>query len=235
MLDISLPELAGRAADEVLAQQARLGVNQRHRILQLIAEAECAARLVVSAARPHAARQGLIHEPAVDEHVQGRVRRFHLHCAESVSPVLPYLCERSACSGRSPKALHQSCGVIGAAPSSHAQPEDDLALLTIGQLERNLDGGAGVQSRPHLVGEMQAGHGGRMRRRAVAPEELGAVAADGPGRIVHVKESNPVGELDVVGVACEERTALRVDLGDDMHRGFRPQVSEDPLHVSGGR
>ena len=34
----------GRAAQQVLAQQARLGVDERHGVLQLIAEAEGAAR-----------------------------------------------------------------------------------------------------------------------------------------------------------------------------------------------
>src|SRR5687768_15863952 len=40
VLDIALAELVGCAAEELLAKNAWLGVDERHRILQLIAEAE---------------------------------------------------------------------------------------------------------------------------------------------------------------------------------------------------
>ena len=57
MLDISFRELAGGAQEQVLAHQVRLGVDQRHHVLQLIAETEGAPRLVEAAARPKAARR----------------------------------------------------------------------------------------------------------------------------------------------------------------------------------
>ena len=60
MLDISFRELAGGAQEQVLAHQVRLGVDQRHDVLQLIAETEGAPRLVEAAARPKAARQSLV-------------------------------------------------------------------------------------------------------------------------------------------------------------------------------
>ena len=43
MLDISVQELAGRAAQQMFPHQARLGVDKRHRVLELIAETECTA------------------------------------------------------------------------------------------------------------------------------------------------------------------------------------------------
>jgi hypothetical protein len=60
MLDISLLELAGCAAEQVLAHQAGLGMDERHYILQLVAETEGAARLVVSVASPKTARKSLV-------------------------------------------------------------------------------------------------------------------------------------------------------------------------------
>ena len=123
-------------------------------------------------------------------------------------------------------------GVVRVSP--RAEPEDDLALLPVGQLEGHLDRGAGIQSGPHLAGKPRTGHGGRTPKRAVAPEELRPVAAHGPGRIVHVEERDPVGELRVVGVPREERSAAGVDLGDHVHRRFRPQISQHPFHVSRG-
>jgi hypothetical protein len=56
VLDISLPELTGCAQKQVLADQVRLGMDEGHHVLQLIAETERTARLVVSAARPQTAR-----------------------------------------------------------------------------------------------------------------------------------------------------------------------------------
>ena len=96
MLDISFLELTGRAKEQVVAHQERLGVNERHHVLQLIAEAEGAPGLVISASRPKAARQGLVQKPAVREHVEGLVGRFHMHSAESMIPILPHLIESLA-------------------------------------------------------------------------------------------------------------------------------------------
>jgi hypothetical protein len=60
MLDISLLELTGSTKEDVLAHETRLSVDKRHHILQLIAEAEGPPRLIVSAARPKAARYSLV-------------------------------------------------------------------------------------------------------------------------------------------------------------------------------
>jgi hypothetical protein len=60
MLDISFPELMSSTEEKVLAHETRLCVDERHHVLQLIAEPEGACRLVVSAARPKAARYSLV-------------------------------------------------------------------------------------------------------------------------------------------------------------------------------
>ena len=60
MLNISFRELTGRAQEQVLAHEVRSGVDEGHHVLQLIAKTEGAPRLVVSASRPEAARQGLV-------------------------------------------------------------------------------------------------------------------------------------------------------------------------------
>ena len=121
-------KLARRAAQQVLAQQTRLGVDQRHRVLQLIAEAERAARLVEAAARPQAAGQRLVEQPAVGQHVERRVGRLDLHGAERV--LSSSRCTASSASrarGDAAEALHQIARRFGAGRSAEA--EDDLALL----------------------------------------------------------------------------------------------------------
>ena len=90
MLDIAFRKLTGRTQKQVLARQMRPGMDKGHRILQLIAKPESASRLVGGAAGPQAARQGLVQQPAVGQHVEGWVGRFHMDRAEGVLPVLPY-------------------------------------------------------------------------------------------------------------------------------------------------
>ena len=74
-----------------------------------------------------------------------------------------------------------------------------------------------------------------IRERAVPAEEFGAISAQRPRQVVDVEEGDPARKLAVVGVAREQCSARRVDLGDDVRRGFRAQVAEHPLDESGGR
>ncbi len=60
MLDISLLELAGSAEKEVLAYEERLSVDERHHVLQLIAETKGTPRLIVSVPGPKSARYSLV-------------------------------------------------------------------------------------------------------------------------------------------------------------------------------
>ena len=85
-LDVALHELARGRAQDVRARQVGTGQAQGHDVLELVAEAERAARLIVAGARPQAAADVLVEEPAVHEHVEGVVRRLHLHDVEHVVP-----------------------------------------------------------------------------------------------------------------------------------------------------
>src|SRR3546814_7857741 len=68
VLDVAVDELVLGAEQQVAARQGRLGMQHRHRVLQLVAEAERAARLVVAAARQVAAADGLVQQPRSEEH-----------------------------------------------------------------------------------------------------------------------------------------------------------------------
>src|SRR3546814_11588481 len=65
VLHVAVDELVLRAQQQVVARQLRLGMQHRHRVLQLVAEAERAARLVVAAARGVAAADGLVQQPEI--------------------------------------------------------------------------------------------------------------------------------------------------------------------------
>jgi hypothetical protein len=60
MLDIAFHELTRRGAKEVLARERGLGVDERHGVLQLVAEAKGTAGLVVAAPCPQAACHRLV-------------------------------------------------------------------------------------------------------------------------------------------------------------------------------
>ena len=60
MLDIAFLKLSGCAKKEVFAHQVRLGMDERHRILKLIAEPEGPTRLIISAPRPQTTRERLV-------------------------------------------------------------------------------------------------------------------------------------------------------------------------------
>ena len=106
--------------------------------------------------------------------------------------------------------------------SPDTEPEDDLTLLPGGQLEWNVDCGAGIETGPHFARQPQPGHRGWIAKRAVAPDKLSPITADGPSRLVHVKEGHPPSEIRVIRISCEDRTAFGVQFGHDVHRRFLP-------------
>ena len=95
MLNVSFDKLMGGGSQQMLAHQMRLGMDQGHDVLQLIAEPERAARLVITATSPEAAGQGLIEQPAVDQDIDPRIRRFHINGAQRSLPVMPHAFQRS--------------------------------------------------------------------------------------------------------------------------------------------
>ena len=169
---------APRTAADARAQR-RLGMDQRHGVLQLVAEAEGAARLVVAAARPQAAGQGLVEQPAVGQHIERRIGGFHLHRAQRAVPVLPDRFQRARAAVRRRGSAAPACWRIGAASPADAEPEDDFALLPVGQFERAPGSRAqGSRPAPTLPDRRARVMRRRVAQGAVAAEEFGAVAAD---------------------------------------------------------
>ena len=102
VLDVALDELAGGRAQQVLAREVRARERQRHHVLELVAEAERSARLVVAGARPHAAAQVLVEQPAVHQQVERVVRSAHLDGVERPVPARLTASERCAAAAAEP-------------------------------------------------------------------------------------------------------------------------------------
>jgi len=67
VLDVALDELTRRRAQDLRARDLGRGVDERHHVLQLVAEAVGAAGLIEGRACPDAAGQRLIQQPAVQQ------------------------------------------------------------------------------------------------------------------------------------------------------------------------
>ena len=180
VLHVSFAELMARQHGADARAASRLGMHQGHRVLQLVAEAERAARLIEARARPHAAGEGLIEEPAVGQEVDGRVGRFDIDRAEGPAPVVPDALQGLLGAGGAAEPLNELPRLLFAAGG--AEDEDDVLFLSVLKFERDLHRRARIESRADAAGEPHAAHGRGIRRRAVAAEELGAVAGHGAHR-----------------------------------------------------
>ena len=84
-----------------------------------------------------------------------------------------------------------------------AQNENDFLFLAVVQRDLDLHGGARVESGADTAGKSNAAQGRRVRRRAVAAKELGAVAGHRSNGLAAVDKGDPVGELRAVRVRAK--------------------------------
>src|ERR1700681_3488548 len=230
VLDITLEELARRAAQEMLAQKGRLNVNERHCILQLVTKSEGPARLIKAAAAPEATRQNLIQQPAVSQHVERWIGRLYLHRAECPLPVLLHLVQRVASCQRTSKALHQLACIVPISPN--AKTKDDLGGLAGYELERNTNGATRIECRSDPPRERRPGHRSRIVEPRIAADELGSIAGHAEDDGVGVEEGDPAGELAVVRISRQQGPACRLNFGHDVHTCLCSQIAQHPLDVA---
>ena len=145
MLDIALDELPPRRAQDVLAGHLGPGDRERHDVLQLVAEAVGAARLIEGRARPDAAGERLIEQPAVqhDVHANGpasspaRVPSDFVPVVDDLAIDGVEIGQRdSARSAPAPQRHQSAC----------AEQEDDLGHGAALELDRRLQGRARVEA-----------------------------------------------------------------------------------------
>src|SRR5208282_3098163 len=79
MLHVASDKLARRRADQLLPRRRGLRHRQRHHVLELIAKAVRAARLVEGRSSPDAACQGLIQQPSIEHEVHRTVWSLYLN------------------------------------------------------------------------------------------------------------------------------------------------------------
>ena len=116
---------------------------------------------------------------------------------------------------------------VSACPS---KKHDDV-LAARRQLQPGHQRGAGVAELTRPVGEPLPPESGGRIRRAVAPQELGAVGRERAGTTRHVGESDAPGEITRPGGAGEQGAALRVERAQHIQCGLLAEHAQHPLHV----
>ena len=209
--------LAGRAVD------------QGHHVLELVAEAVGAARLVERRPAPDAAAQHLVEQPAVEQQVERRVGRLHLDGAEDRVPArldrrrAPRRAgpargsggrsSRAALDGRRPRRGGRR------PPSPRPGPSSNGAWSAA----------QGSSAGPDAAGQLDPAAARRARR----PSRCGRGTRCGRpvtvrGRRSTSAKATPAGEVGAEGVAGEQGAGLGVELGDDVQRRVRRGRSRAP-------
>ena len=118
VLDVALGELAGRGPQQLLPRQVRPCRRQRHDVLELVAEAVRAARLVERRPRPEPAGQRLVEQPAVEQDVHRPVGRPDLDRGHQVVPPRPHRAQRRRMVGRSRAPMSSAAALAPSASPS---------------------------------------------------------------------------------------------------------------------
>ena len=230
VLDVAFDELPAGGAEQMRSGEVGPRQQQRHHVLQLIAKAEGAARLVVARARPETAAHVLIDEPPVDQHVERIVRRADLDRLERPVPgCLRPVCSAATASSTVRVTRDQPLDVIGV--RALAQQEQDPATLSRIQDDLHVQRRAGIQPGAELRLERHVAQRRRPGHRTVAADERETVAGRGTRRLAGVRERDAPRELVAVGVAREDRPARRVVGRGDLPGLTLPRRAEHPVVV----
>ena len=241
VLNVAFAELSARAQQKLRPKKLRFGVDERHGVLQLVAETKSAARLVVTAARPHTAGERLVDEPAVREHIReprpaSRPARRPRYAASSSATSSSALRAALAPRKRSSSDLTSSSFPHDLRPATPSA-ENDLAHLPVGKSKGTCRAAQGSKPAPRrfdrCARSIAAGRSSeplRPMNSLRSPVTVRAAPATS-------KKATRAGEFGVVAIARANRAAGRVDLGDDVHCGFRAHrrapIRHTPLRKPG--
>ncbi len=229
MLDVAFGELPSRRSKQMRSRQIRPRQQQREHVLQLIAEAERAARLVVAGARPEAAAHILVQQPPVHQHVEGIVRRADLDRLERSAPRRLDLFQRDDRIVNRGVTRDQLFDVAGV--GALTQQEHDAALLAWRQDDLHVKRRAGIQPRAEPRLERQMTQRVRPGQRSVAADERQTMRRGRGGRLARTRERDAPSELVVEGIARENRPPRRVVCRRDLPRLTLARRTEHPVVV----
>ena len=189
------------------------GVHQRHRVLQLVAESECAAGLIEPLRPQTRHADHLVNQPAVGNRVERVVGRLDHAPRRAVVPSAR--CSRSndaraVAEWRKRRTSASTSAALRPAPKRKIRVRHPPSASSSGTW---IGAARDRAARRHALLECAATDRGRVAQAAVAADEFAAVAGQRALRVIDVEERDEVGELRVVRIA-REQCAVGVDLGD---------------------
>ena len=234
VLHVAFLELPRRRAQDLCPRLLRGAVDDGHRVLELVAETECPARLVERRPAPHSTGERLVYEPAVQHQVHRRVRCADLDRPEDAIPERADFLQRRLHPARRGVGADESPGLVRGL--GLPEQEDDLLLPARRHVQRRHQCGARVDQFAGAAGEPRPAEGGRRFRRALAAQEFGAIGREGTRRGIrtdrgHGGESDPPGEVARPGVGGEQRAGFRVGRAHHLRGGLVAEAAQDPLGV----
>ena len=204
--------------------------RKRQRILQLVAEAERAARLVEGRARPDAAGEALVGQPVVDHRVERLVGRLDLQRVEEAAPValvlgqalVEILARGAARPARSPL------------PAEPASPSSQSSVASPPGGTSTSRAIAAQGSRPASTLPDSAAPPRRPRGHSTVPScpmNSARSAVTDCALPIAGQEGDAVAEVEAVGIAGQQRAGLGVERRHDGRRGLRAIVAEHPFGI----
>ena len=121
-------------------------------------------------AAPDPAAQRLVEQPAVRQHVYGRIGRIHVHRPEGSIPISPDPLQRAAAGVRAAKTLDQVMNL--ARVSADPEAEGRFALLSLRQIEGDLHRAARIEPCAGSAGKARALQRRRLRQTAVPAQKF---------------------------------------------------------------
>ena len=192
--------MARRLEEMVPADRGR-GMDQRSDVLELIAEAEGPAGLVVAGPSPEPARQHLVEQPTVEHQVERRIRRAHGDGAEQGVPVLLEVTPRRLDRGALAVPGEEVQGLVS--PGGLPEHEMHVRRRPGGQIEVDLQRGAGIEAGPYGAGKPDPSHRGRRCVTPVAAQELRPVGRQAVELLARRHEGDAVREVLVPWIPGE--------------------------------
>ena len=170
-------------------------MGEGHAVLKLIAEAISARCLIESRAAPDPARQRLVEQPAIDQHIHFRIGRFYLQGAERFIPIV-FDIRESGIEVRIAIFFEKRLRIVPVGPPTEQQDnlfffagrEDDLGLLRAARIETGT-GASGQRLFPQQCGRRMLGE--------VAPQKFPAVARPALLLALHVQKHDLIADISI--------------------------------------
>src|SRR6185437_8968168 len=205
----------------------------RETILQLVAETVGAARLIETGARPHAAGERLVEQPAIEQEIHRTVGCLDLDGAERFVPKGVHIREQGIEIG---VAGARDEGLRLAAALRLAECDDDFGFGAGRQADFGLQHAAWIEPRTGAHRQRGVAHQRpRLFGRTIAPQEFATIRRRCSLAAFQIEESDAAVEILAPGILGEQRGGRLIDFGEDIGLRFRPAGTERPFGIGGDR